>query len=172
MNLFILDNDLDKCAEYHVDRHVVKMILEAAQLLCQAHWVSQTLGHVPRKLTPVELAECKRAATTEFYGLTHYNHPCAVWTRSSSDNFEWAFCYAQALNSEYGYRYGKSHASAAVINKLPYPTLPSGLTPFAQAMPDQYKDNDPVKAYRAYYKAEKSHLFAWKHRPCPHWILE
>ena len=34
MNLFYLDEDLDKCAEYHVDNHVNKMILEAAQLLC------------------------------------------------------------------------------------------------------------------------------------------
>ena len=41
MNLFFLDNDLDKCAEYHVDKHIVKMPLEAAQLLCTAMWVDK-----------------------------------------------------------------------------------------------------------------------------------
>lgn len=169
MNLFILDNDLDRNAEYHVDRHVVKMILEAAQLLCSAHWVTQNIGFAPRKVTPAETAACK--VTEDFYKLTHPNHPCAIWVRSSLDNFIWTHCYAEALNQEYGYRYGKSHKSMKIINRLPEPALPKlGLTPFAQAMPDQYKQLDAVAAYRAYYKAEKPHLFAWKNRPQPKWI--
>jgi hypothetical protein len=169
MNLFILDTDLDLNAQYHVDRHVVKMILEASQLLCSAYWITRAIGHTPRKLTPLELAECKRIVTPEFYGLTHYNHPCAVWARTSQDNFDYTFCYAQALNDEYGYRYGKSHKSIQVINNLDV-DLPRGPTPFAQAMPDQYKHEDAVVAYRAYYAAEKAHIFAWKNRPRPYWL--
>ena len=170
MNLFILDYDLDLSAQYHVDRHVVKMILEASQLLCSAHWATSTLGFAPRKLTSLELAQCKSAVTDEFYGFTHPNHPCAIWTRSSADNFAWTYCYAEALNQEYNYRYGKSHKSMTVISKLPVPNMPSGLTPFAQAMPDQYKHKDAVTAYRNYYAADKSHLFNWKHRPRPYWL--
>ena len=54
MNIFILDEDIDKCAEYHVDKHVVKMILESAQLLCTAHWIEKYIGYIPRKLTSKE----------------------------------------------------------------------------------------------------------------------
>ena len=54
MNIFILDEDIDKCAEYHVDKHVVKMILESAQLLCTAHWIEEYIGYTPRKLTSKE----------------------------------------------------------------------------------------------------------------------
>jgi hypothetical protein len=171
MNLFILDDDLIKNAEYHVDKHVVKMILEAAQLLCSAHWVTQAIGFTPRKVTPAETAVCKDSVTPDFYKLTHPNHPCAIWVRSSLDNFIWTYCYAAELNSEYGFRYGKSHKSMEVINRLSEPTLPKlGLTPFAQAMPDEYKHENAVTAYRRYYAAEKSQLFAWKNRDRPDWL--
>ena len=54
MNLFYLDEDFDKCAEYHVDKHIVKMPLEAAQLLCTAIWIDHLLGFVPRALNKEE----------------------------------------------------------------------------------------------------------------------
>lgn len=172
MNIFILDNDLDMSAQYHVDRHVSKMVLEASQLLCTAHWITSTLGQTPRKITSEELSACKERLTDEFYGLTHYNHPCAIWARSSLANFEYLFCYAEALNSEYGYRYSKSHKSMTVINRLPDLALHGNITPFAQAMPDQYKRADAVDAYRAYYIGEKSHLANWKHRDAPYWFTK
>ena len=56
MNIFILDENHDKCAEYHVDKHIVKMPLEAAQMLCTNHWIDKYLGFVPRKLDKEELA--------------------------------------------------------------------------------------------------------------------
>ena len=54
MNLFYLDEDLDRCAEYHVDKHIVKMPLEAAQILSTALWVDQHLGFIPRALDKSE----------------------------------------------------------------------------------------------------------------------
>lgn len=169
MNIFILDYDIDKCAEYHVDKHIVKMPLEAAQLLCSAYWISLH-NFIPRNITPDERKAVQAIQTDEFYKLTHYNHPCAVWARSSLDNFEWLHCYANALNDEYGYRYGKSHKSLTVVNRLPAPNIPRrGLLPFAQAMPDEYKTHDAVEAYRAYYRADKAHLASWKHRDNPIW---
>jgi len=93
--------------------------------------------------------------------------------RQSLDNYEWLYCLALALNDEYGYRYGgKSHKSIKeVVLKLPDIDLPrKGLTPFAQAMPDEYKNEDAVVAYRKYYKEDKYNLFSWKSREIPEWI--
>ena len=104
-----------------------------------------------------------------------YNHPCTIWARTSLDNYEWLYCYALALNSEYGYRYGKSHKSVhSVILKLPDPLcLPrDGLTPFAQAMPDELKGQDAIAAYRRFYHKDKATFAAWKGREKPPWWIE
>ena len=102
------------------------------------------------------------------------NHPCTIWVRQSLDNYEWLYCLSLALNDEYGYRYGKSHKSVdEVILKLPDIDLPrKGLTPFAQAMPDEYKNEDAITAYRKYYMEDKYNLFSWKHREVPEWLTQ
>ena len=153
MNLFYLDKDLDKCAEYHVDKHVNKMILEAAQPLCTAIWVDRLLGFIPRALEKDEAAvlnEYKKVEKplkpeerklTPYLGMM-YNHPCTIWTGSSLDNYEWTWCYAHALAEEFRYRYGKEHKSFwQVINKLPDPINIErvGFTTFGLAMPDVLK---------------------------------
>ena len=178
MNIFILDNDIDKCAEYHLDKHIVKMPLESAQMLCTTHWIQKYLGYVPRKINAEERAIIKEAKKTEPrpfpYLPTMENHPCTIWVRESLDNYEWLYCLALALNDEYGYRYGKSHKSVdQVILKLPDIDLPrKGLTPFAQAMPDEYKNEDAIKAYRKYYYEDKNHIWNWKYRETPEWIMD
>ena len=184
MNLFYLDEDLDKCAEAHVDKHVNKMILEAAQLLCTAIWVDELLGFVPRALNKEESAvlnEYKKEEKplkpeerklTPYLGMM-YNHPSTIWVRSSLDNYEWAWCYSHALAEEYRYRYGKEHKSFwQVINKLPDPKNMErvGFTEFGLAMPDELKDyDDPVGSYRMYYHLDKATFASWSHRPEPDW---
>jgi len=174
MNIFILSENIDRCAEYHVDKHVVKMCLESAQLLCTAHWIVKYIGYAPRKLNRQEMITLRSREDRDFpYLPNHYNHPCSIWVRQSLDNYEWLYCLALALNDEYGYRYGgKSHKSIKeVVLKLPDIDLPrKGLTPFAQAMPDEYKNEDAVVAYRKYYKEDKYNLFSWKSREIPEWI--
>ena len=172
MNLFYLDEDFDKSAQYHVDKHIVKMPLEAAQLLCTAVWVDEVLGFVPRalnkeerKILNEEKAKIKHLPLEERpitpYLPMMYNHPCTIWTRSSLDNFEWVHCYANALNDEYYYRYGKLHKSVMeVINELP----------FGMAMPDELKDEDDVVgSYRLYYHTDKATFAKWSHRDTPDW---
>ena len=187
MNLFYLDEDLDKCAEFHVDKHIVKMPLEAAQLLCTAIWIDHVLGFVPRALDKDE----REVLNSEKAKIKHlpldqrpltpylpmmYNHPCTIWVRSSLDNFEWTHCYANALNDEYHYRYGKQHKSIVeVVNKLPEPkNMPRlGFTEFGLAMPDELKDYDnPIQSYRDYYHLDKATFAAWSHRDKPHWWNE
>lgn len=177
MNLFYLDQDIKKCAEYHIDKHVVKMILESAQLLCTTLWVDRAVGYKPEKLTKDELAEVKYFQQVEQvapYKPISINHPCAIWTRSSYDNYVWVISYATALFEEYRFRYGmfKTHKSFEAIAALKKPnSIPSiGLTRHALAMPDQYKTNCVIQSYRNYYIEEKTKLSGWKNRPIPEWV--
>lgn len=154
MNIFLLDNDVEQCAKYHCDQHVGKMILESAQLLCTA---------------------LNQKGVTTPYRSTHIKHPCTLWTGESLDNFQWLVRLSYALNEEYRWRYDKEkdHASIAVINQIEHYQFASrGLTPFAQAMPVEYKEeNAPVAAYRRFYCGEKSAFATWTKREAPGWFI-
>ncbi len=155
MNIFVLDRDIRACARYHADRHVVKMILEGAQMLCT---VSAKCGlEVP-------------------YRSTHVKHPCTLWTGRSLSNWRWLRKLVLQLNAEYRYRYRRTedHASAVVARELtPPPVEDVGLTEFAQAMDERYKvPGDPVQAYRNFYVAEKRRFAAWTRRRPPKWFVE
>jgi hypothetical protein len=151
MNIFILDSNIRKCAQYHCDVHNIKMILESAQLLCSAIWM--TGSPAP-------------------YKLTHKNHPCSKWARESLDNWLWLKELALELCSEYTRRYSKIHKSEGVINSLKTPNIESkGLTDFPLAMPEQYKSKNPVKSYRDYYIHEKKDIAKWnKLNNVPEWF--
>lgn len=142
MNIFVLHDDPVLAAKDQCNKHVVKMVLETAQLLCTA--VIETGGTAP-------------------YRATHKNHPCAIWARESKANFNWLKRHGLALAAEYTYRYGKTHKSAAIIEELEDDTIPDGeLTPFALAMPDECKMiGDPVLSYRKYYKQAKADIAEW-----------
>jgi hypothetical protein len=180
MNLFYLDDDLDKCAEYHIDKHVLKMILEAAQLITTTIWVDKYLGFIPRKLDSKELKVINDVKRLEpaiddriftRYLPTHVNHPSAIWVRSSLEHYYWTVNYANALNDEGMYRGYKSHASCAEVNRMPEPTrLPdAGWTTPTLAMPDQLKSNDAVASYRKFYMLDKGPFATWKLRGKPDW---
>ena len=180
MNLFILAEDHDECAEYHIDKHIGKMQLEAAQIMATALWVDKILGHVPRKLNTEELGEIKAVMAVEppieqrtfiRYKAAHHNHPCTIWCRESLDNFIWTHNYVTALNSECIWRGYKSHASCAEVLKMPDPQkLPSrGLTPFAMAMPDELKSENVIAAYHLFYELDKGPIATWKRRGPPAW---
>lgn len=180
MNLFYLDDDLDKCAEYHIDKHVLKMQLEAAQLMTTTIWVDKYIGYVPRKLTSEELGIINEHKRNEpsiddrvftRYLPTHANHPSAIWARSSLEHHYWIICYINALNDEGIYRGYKSHASCAEANRMPEPTrLPNvGWTTPTLAMPDELKSDDAVASYRKFYMLDKWPFANWKVRGKPHW---
>ncbi len=167
MNIFFLHLDPKKCAQMHLDKHVVKMILESAQLLCTAHHVS-----IEEKKSKDPNYEPKFVPT---YKLTHKNHPSAIWTRTSLGNYKWLVELAKELCFEYTYRYGKIHKCQEIILDLEknLPPIPNdGFTPPLLAMPDEYKDSDPVESYRQYYFFDKSHMHFWKKRETPEWIVE
>lgn len=154
MNIFILDLDHIKCARYHVDKHIIKMPLEIAQMM------STTV-----RLTGLDAG----------YAITHQNHPCTKWVRKSLSNWLWVKTLAKCLNEEWQCRYNHSnnHKAFDMILSLPMPNIPDiGLTPFAVCMDQSYKiGNDPIESYRNYYRQSKSHLFSWKNREIPEWLL-
>ena len=154
MNIFYLDEDIEVCARYHVDAHVVKMILESAQMLC-------TAAHVHGMSVP--------------YKPTHLNHPCVIWAAASEDNWVWLRALMTALNKEYQYRFEhqKPHQSMVALQSLSKPSILSrGLTERPQVMPEAYKiPGHPVQAYRAYYASEKRHILRYTKRTTPSWML-
>lgn len=145
MNIFVLDEHPVFAARAQCDKHVVKMILESAQML-------STICGGP-------------------YKPTHVNHPCTIWARSSSANYLWLWQHAMELCAEYTRRYRKTRKSQAIIQKLLLPaTVPIGdLTPFAQCMPEQYQQVDAVQAYRAFYIGEKAKFAVWNYSSKPTW---
>lgn len=156
MNIFILSKDPKKAAQLQVNKHVVKMVTETAQILSTCHRVLES-----------PYAE-------SVYRKTHTNHPCCIWTRQSRQNYEWLYNHFLALLDEYTFRYQKTHACTKLVEILKNNPVKnnSGLTPFALAMPDQYKVACPVQSYKNYYINEKYHIFAWKNRKTPDWALK
>ena len=163
MNIFWLDNDPVLAAQYQCDKHVVKMILESAQLLCTAHHIMDLPWQQPPE---------------RFYRATHQKHPCTLWVCKCIPNYWWLVDHAQALLKEYTYRYDKKHASTDVIrwcsNHLPNLNYRIHITPPAQAMPDTYKNEDPVQAYRDYYWYDKrvNIDMRWTRREKPEWWMQ
>lgn len=112
---------------------------------------------------------------TFFYRPTHINHPCGIWVRENRANYLWTHNLLTELCKEYTHRYGKTHKmeSSGLLNKLgdePDHISHSPATPPAQAMPDEYKNPNPVIAYRNYYAGAKQNLLQYTNREKPAWI--
>lgn len=155
MNIFVLDLDHEANARYHCDQHVVKMILESAQILST---VAHKLGHETQ------------------YRQTHPNHPSVLWAGESLSNFHWLTGLVDALNDEFRYRYEKhiNHRSWAVVQDLkPVIFKDAGLSEFPQVMPGEYQvPGNPVAAYRKFYIGEKLGFATWTRRQRPEWITD
>lgn len=157
MNIFVLDENCTFAAKYHCDKHLSKMILESAQMLSTA---------------------CRYCGMDVGYKSTHANHPCNKWVRESRSNFIWLWHLVDCLNDEWKHRFGhiKNHKSFEVAMNLPFPNLPNRpLTSFAQAMPDRFKTNNSVIAYRNYYKFKKykfqqKNMWKYTKREEPLWL--
>jgi hypothetical protein len=107
------------------------------------------------------------------YKIAYQNHPCTKWVRESLSNYNWLFDLTFYLNLQYRrrFKHSYSHKSFDIVDNLPDPNIPDiGLTPFAQAMPEQYKNENAVIAYRRYYIFEKAHLHQWTDVEKPEWL--
>ena len=197
MNIFYIDEDPVEAARMMVDKHVVKMILESAQLLSTAHRVVDGAPVEVTYKTPDQVIDMPFEGTsfirkgklrkkkvwklddkrdTIFYSATHINHPSAIWARSAVENYNWLVDHLFALSDEYTYRYGRRHLTmtkmAFEIQSPPFGLKAWDMTPMPSCMPKELIISDnPVENYRNYYKYGKANLHKWTKREAPAWII-
>ena len=181
MNIFYLHNDTKLCAEQHVDKHVVKMIVEYAQLLSTAHRMIDGVQYAAKSKTGRNVKRFRLENSNLdniVYKAVHYHHPCTVWTMESSENYKWHWKHLEALCAEYRFRYGKIHKTEETIlhalKTLPK-NIPIGdMTNFRLAMgsnPECMNEDDIVGSYRSFYHTKQSRFkMRWTGRPVPNWF--
>lgn len=177
MNIFYIDENPVQAAQWMVDKHVVKMILESAQLLSTAHRVLDGLEVEGKTATGRKVRRWIFNDSREnvIYLATHINHPSAVWCRQSVENYNWLVDHFFALMQEYTYRYNKTHKCYGELSYMlqspPHNLKEWDWTPMPSAMADEYKiSEDPLTNYRNYYKIGKSTMHKWTNREKPEWI--
>lgn len=146
MNIFYLHEDPILAAKQLCDRHICKMQIESAQMLCTAHWESGSS------------APYKRA---------HKNHPSTKWTRESLDHYRWLVLHGIEICNQFTIRYNKRHKTQDILEwlKVNEPNIPRiGFKEPPQCMPDEYKRPDTVEAYKVFYVLDKVKIknLGWK----------
>lgn len=177
MNFFILDTDPIRAAEQNCDKHICKIILEAADCMCLAHWETGGLpSSAPIELRHPYLRKTKRGDVLKHLhrAQTQVNNHVTVWVRTALDNYRWVAEHAKALCDQYEMRYHRTHATKRYIEWFAgnEPKLPTGSTPFRQAVardPIDCVRNDVVLAYKLYYVYYKNHFAKWKNGNTPDW---
>jgi hypothetical protein len=165
MNIFVIDQNPEVAAIHLVDRHVSKMILESSQIFSNCFTLER-----------MSQPDCPKTKVGGSRKHSYPHHPCCIWATQSRENMRWLIRHAKAMDVERMERNGKKnpHFSMQFINWVEkniedsiVPEIP--MTPFAQAMPEEYRNSDTIVAYRNYYKFGKKHLHQWK-RNKPDWI--
>ena len=178
MNIFYVNSDPEVAARSMVDRHVVKMILETAQLLSTAHRVIDGEEYVGQTQTGRKAKRWRLSGNADaiMYAATHINHPSAVWVRENSANYNWLYDHLLALGREYTHRYGRTHLTIDklkdILEDAPENIEQSNvMTKMPSCMDKQYiVSADPIINYRNYYNYGKTDLLRWSNRPPPQWI--
>ena len=182
MNLFVLDKDPVIAAQQQCDKHVVKMIVESGQMLSTVHRMLD--GSVIRRPSKSGRTQVQYYVhpnpimENTLYKAVHMNHPCTVWSRESSANYDWHYQHFIALCDEYTYRYDNVHKTDIVLRNIlskPPAKIPQGpMTAFKLAMksnPECMFEDDPVKSYRLYYKTKQARFsMDWTKREIPEWF--
>lgn len=177
MNIFYLNRDPKLCAQEHCDKHVVKMIIEYAQLMSTAHRMLDGKEWSDKTANGRKIKRWKLDGDLEqvLYKASHINHPDNVWVRKSNNNYNWLYYLFCSLCDEYTYRYGKVHATDSKLREV-LKTPPKNIevaykTELPQCMPDACKAEDTVSAYRNYYINEKANFAKWTKRKTPRWFI-
>ena len=176
MNIFYLHEDLIQNAKWHIDKHIVKMPIEYAQLMSTAHRLLDGEMYLGKTAIGRNIKRWKLHDEREdiLYKASHINHPSAIWVRESIENYFQMYKLYMAVLSEFTNRYGKIHGSSKPSIALIRP--PSNIpmvkgTQLPQCMPEMCKVKDnPILAYRNYYIVEKNSFASWKNREIPEWF--
>jgi len=149
MNIFYLDTNPALCAQYHGDKHVRKMLLEYAQLLCNAHGNPEGM-----------------------YRPTHLGNRYSVWASASGANYRWLHLLWSSLAEEYEYRFGKRHATWVKLHRLLAEPLLEGGTWTEPPPCDALEGRHGVDGYRWLYCGPKRHLATYTRREAPAWLQQ
>lgn len=200
MNIFILDKDPVQAAQLQCDKHVVKMVVESAQMLSTAHRLldgqetrkPSKSGKTMRKYYDLYLGQDDLEMETLLMANVHEKHPCTIWSMINTANYDWHWQHLNALCKEYTYRYAtekepyKMHSverinptiGISLLGMLrTHPrNLPKSnqMTPFPLAMksnPECMFEGDPVRSYQAFYQTKQDRFkMAWTKRSIPEWF--
>lgn len=181
MNIFALSPVPEIAAKWHCDAHVVKMILESAQMLSTAHRVLDGEEGKRPSTSGKRMSRYWRLSDDRentLYKAVHMKHPCTLWTMESRLNYKWHYKLFEELCKEYTYRYGKIHASENkllnILKDVPKNIKKSYMTPWALAMgsnPECMNYDDPIGSYQAFYQTkQKRFSMKWSKRETPHWF--
>jgi hypothetical protein len=179
MNIFYLSSNPKACAEMHCDKHVVKMIIEYAQLMSTAHRILDGEEYIDTTANGRKIKRWRMKDEKFENGLmkaSHVNHPSGVWVRQSKQNYMWLNRMWNYLLLEYTHRYNKRHACSKYMEVLyiwpeNIPDVPFTEPP--PAMPDYCKvPSDSISSYHKYYINEKIRFAKWKNREVPLWFRE
>ena len=176
MNIFYLHEDPIQNAKWHIDKHIVKMPIEYAQLMSTAHRLLDGEMYIGKTAIGRNIKRWRLHDEREdiLYKASHINHPSAIWVRESIENYFQMYKLYMAVLSEFTNRYGKIHGSSKPSIALIRP--PSNIpmvkgTQLPQCMPEICKvKNNPILAYRNYYIVEKNSFASWKNREIPEWF--
>ena len=182
MNIFVLDENPSIAAAMHCDKHVSKMVLESAQMLSTAHRMLDGVETKSRSNSGKRIVKYYMLGDNReyyLYNAVHFNHPCTIWTRESSQNYLWHYELFCCLCDEYTKRFGdKIHLTdrslrehlKATPNNIP----DAEMTPFRLAMksnPECMNESSPVESYRQFYMTkQKRFKMEWKYTKTPHWF--
>ena len=182
MNIFYLDHNPKVAAEMHCDKHVVKMLVEYAQILSTAHRMVDGEKYIGKSKLGRKVTRYRLPDNLEniVYKACHFNHPSTVWARTSSQHYQWLFNLWCELAREYRHRYGnqkgKDHSSWTLLSDIlkhtPKNLEDKGFEEPPQAMkkfPECMVKGDSIKAYKNYYIVAKKEFAKWTNRNIPDW---
>lgn len=178
MNIFYLSADPKECAQQHCDKHVVKMIIEYAQLLSTAHRVLDGIEYseLTKNGRQIKRWLVKDSRENKLYKASHINHPSAIWVRQSCGNYDYLYKLFVELCDEYTHRYGKKHETDRKLRNIlalnPENLKCGKMTVVPQAMPNTCKRSDPIEGYKNYYITEKKNFAKWTNRLTPKWYAD
>lgn len=173
MNLFYLHKDPEISATLHCDKHVVKMIIEYAQMLSTAHRMldgkQYTDASSGRRIQRWRLDNSNMDGV--LYKASHINHPSTRWVRENAIQYQYAYDMFTNLCDEYTHRYGKVHATdmklRELLNELPKNITLGQWSEPPQCMPDDVKMESALDAYHKYYAVYKKEFARWTKRDVP-----
>lgn len=186
MNIFVLDPSPVLAAQLQCDKHVVKMIVESAQMLSTAHRMLDGKPGIDVRTDPIsgksrriKIWTLDGSIDSKMYAAVHTGHPCTVWTMMSDANYRWHYDHFVALCDEYTHRYGKVHNTDSALRSVlrnPPTTIQRGpITPFPLAMksnPECMDFSDPVASYRKFYQTKQARFkMSWTKRNVPDWFV-